>query len=127
MSDDIHSCSLYCERPACIKAQRDQLRDAHAAAVEVCNETYQVVGVLLADLGIFQTDRAEKILDNLSEQQRVHKDVLPWESIPKTPNAELKNLREIAAAFLPVMEAMRPLVLNLERLKDAAKNAGPVS
>lgn len=29
--------------------------------------------------------------------------------------------REISVAFLPVMEAMRPLVLNLERLKDAAR------
>jgi hypothetical protein len=24
---DIHSCSYYCERPECIKAQRDELRD----------------------------------------------------------------------------------------------------
>jgi hypothetical protein len=24
---DIHSCSLYCDRPACIKAQRNQMRD----------------------------------------------------------------------------------------------------
>jgi hypothetical protein len=24
---DIHSCSFYCDRPTCIKAQRDQLRD----------------------------------------------------------------------------------------------------
>ena len=24
---DVHSCSLYCDRSACIKAQRDQLRD----------------------------------------------------------------------------------------------------
>lgn len=24
---DIHSCSYYCERPACIKAQRNELRD----------------------------------------------------------------------------------------------------
>jgi hypothetical protein len=24
---DIHSCSLYCERPECVKAQRDELRD----------------------------------------------------------------------------------------------------
>ena len=27
MTTDIHSCSLYCDRPGCIKAQRDQLRD----------------------------------------------------------------------------------------------------
>ncbi len=24
---DIHTCSYYCDRPACIKAQRDELRD----------------------------------------------------------------------------------------------------
>jgi len=24
---DIHSCSYYCDKPACIKAQRDELRD----------------------------------------------------------------------------------------------------
>ena len=28
MSDtDIHSCGYYCDRPACLKAQRDELRD----------------------------------------------------------------------------------------------------
>jgi hypothetical protein len=27
---DIHSCSYYCDRPACIKAQRDELRDKMA-------------------------------------------------------------------------------------------------
>lgn len=26
MMNDIHSCSYYCDRPACIKAQRDELR-----------------------------------------------------------------------------------------------------
>jgi hypothetical protein len=30
-ADDVHSCSLYCDRPACIKAQRDQMRDAAPA------------------------------------------------------------------------------------------------
>lgn len=27
MTDDIHSCSYYCDRPECIKAQRDELRE----------------------------------------------------------------------------------------------------
>jgi hypothetical protein len=32
MSDyDIHSCGYYCDKPACIKAQRDELRDRLAA------------------------------------------------------------------------------------------------
>lgn len=26
--DRVHSCSYYCDRPACIRAQRDELRDA---------------------------------------------------------------------------------------------------
>jgi len=30
MTADIHSCSLYCDRPGCIKAQRDQMRDEFA-------------------------------------------------------------------------------------------------
>ena len=25
--DDIHSCSYFCDRPACVKAQRDKLRE----------------------------------------------------------------------------------------------------
>jgi hypothetical protein len=27
MTTDIHSCSYYCDRPECVKAQRDELRD----------------------------------------------------------------------------------------------------
>jgi hypothetical protein len=34
MTTDIHSCSLYCERPGCIRAQRDELRDAVAAQAQ---------------------------------------------------------------------------------------------
>ena len=49
-------------------------------AAEVCGEAYQVVGSLLSDLGIFETERARKILDNLSQHRMVHRDVLPWES-----------------------------------------------
>ena len=30
MTTDIHNCSLYCDRPGCIKAQRDQMRDEFA-------------------------------------------------------------------------------------------------
>ena len=31
--DEIHSCSYYCDRPGCIKAQRDELRDKYEEAV----------------------------------------------------------------------------------------------
>ena len=29
MTDEIHSCNLHCERPECIKAQRDDLRQRY--------------------------------------------------------------------------------------------------
>jgi hypothetical protein len=39
MSDyDIHSCGYYCDRPACIKAQRDELRDKLFS--DQCVKTY---------------------------------------------------------------------------------------
>lgn len=47
---------------------------------QVCAEAYQVVGSLLSDLGAFETPKAEKILDNLSQMRMVHDDVLPWPS-----------------------------------------------
>jgi hypothetical protein len=31
---DIHSCSYYCTRPACVLQQRDELRDEMLAALE---------------------------------------------------------------------------------------------
>lgn len=58
-------------------------------AAEVCGEAYQVVGSLLSDLGIFETERARKILDNLSQHRMVHRDVLPWAACePQHPPAE---------------------------------------
>jgi hypothetical protein len=50
-------------------------------AEKVCMEAYQVVGSLLSDVGKFETDEAEKILDNLIAGKLVHKDVLPWPSV----------------------------------------------
>lgn len=29
MTDEIHSCSLFCDKPECIKAQRDDLRQKY--------------------------------------------------------------------------------------------------
>lgn len=33
MTTDIHSCSFYCDRPECIRRQRDDLRDQQTANV----------------------------------------------------------------------------------------------
>lgn len=44
-------------------------------------------------------------------------------------NAQLRNenaqLRDLCRHMLPVFEAARPLVLTLERLRDAAKEPSP--
>lgn len=49
----------------------------------ICAEAYQVVGNLLSDVDAFDTDSAEKILDNLSQLKLVHNDVLPWPSFKR--------------------------------------------
>ena len=59
------------------------IRSALDETERVCGEAYQVVGVLLNDLGIFDTERATKILDNLAQARLVHEDVLPWPCGPK--------------------------------------------
>lgn len=73
---DVLAISRAVERAA-IEAYRKR---SHSEAQEVCAEAYQVVGSLLSDLGIFETEKATKILDNLSQASLVHKDVLPWGS-----------------------------------------------
>ena len=34
MTDTIHSCGYHCDKPACIKAQRNELRDKYVRSVE---------------------------------------------------------------------------------------------
>jgi hypothetical protein len=62
-----------------VRRNRRQPRPPREAEL-VCYETYQVVGSLLSDLGVFETDEAQRILDNLSQARLVHKNVLPWPS-----------------------------------------------
>ena len=38
--EDIHSCSYECQIPACIKAQRDKLRDEYFALLGKANQHY---------------------------------------------------------------------------------------
>ncbi|WP_227891875.1 DUF551 domain-containing protein [Escherichia coli] len=51
----------------------------------VCAEAYQVVGVMADALGVFGDAAVQKVLDNLSQQKLVHRDVLPF-SLPGTPD-----------------------------------------
>lgn len=102
---------------AAILADRERraAKDAGAGdAEQVCAEAYQVVGSLLSDLGQFESDHAEKILDNLSQARMVHADVLPWPSFATPP-----------APAAPVSRAVREYARQLvERLENAARNCG---
>ncbi|EHW1618742.1 DUF551 domain-containing protein [Salmonella enterica] len=51
----------------------------------VCAEAYQVVGVMADALGVFGDAAVQKVLDNLSQQKLVHRDVLPF-SLSVTPD-----------------------------------------
>ncbi|MHA6356902.1 dATP/dGTP pyrophosphohydrolase domain-containing protein [Escherichia coli] len=51
----------------------------------VCAEAYQVVGVMADALGVFGDAAVQNVLDNLSQQKLVHRDVLPF-SLPATPD-----------------------------------------
>jgi hypothetical protein len=50
MANDIHSCSYYCTRPDCVKAQRDELRDKFFAMAH--RLTTGPTAILSAESGI---------------------------------------------------------------------------
>ena len=66
--------------------EKEILRRRLAEAEAVCDQAYQIVGILLCELGVFETEQAMKILDNLAEHRPTHPDVIPWVT-PKVPKA----------------------------------------
>ena len=77
-----------------------------------------------------EVERALRVLGAHLTYVSDDKDWQEAEDALATLRAELDGLRrdaaigrEIAAAFLPVMEAARPLVLNFERLRDAMQES----
>jgi hypothetical protein len=65
-------------------------------AAQVCAEAYQVVGSLLSDLGQFDTDRGQHILENLSQARLVHTDVLPWPSFEQPAQSSADSAQPVA-------------------------------
>ena len=82
-----------------MQAARDKLLRRIADLEWICNEAYQVVGVLGSDAGRFGSGDLTKILDNLSTKTRVHEDVLPFESGKSVEalEAEIEKLKEQAS------------------------------
>jgi hypothetical protein len=61
---DIHSCSYYCDRPACIKAQRDELRDRFQIWQAALQSGEPVVDVDAQDAERYRFIRARIGYDN---------------------------------------------------------------
>ena len=58
MTDDIHSCSYYCDRPECIKRQRDELREQ----VEKLNAERDAWRKLVVEHNAIVDDRKHRIV-----------------------------------------------------------------
>ena len=56
----------------------------------ICSESYQVVGNLSYEHGVFCNEKTTKALDNLSQQKRIHHDVLPYQSASFEKDAALQ-------------------------------------
>ncbi|ENM4031849.1 DUF551 domain-containing protein [Escherichia coli O26:H40] len=68
----------------------------------VCAEAYQVVGVMADALGVFGDAAVQKVLDNLSQQKLVHRDVLPF-SLPVTPDGWISCSDAVPAEYCDVI------------------------
>ncbi|MCZ0247262.1 ead/Ea22-like family protein [Escherichia coli] len=68
----------------------------------VCAEAYQVVGVMADALGVFGDAAVQKVLDNLSQQKLVHRDVLPF-SLPGTQDSWISCSDRMPDKLIPVM------------------------
>jgi hypothetical protein len=84
---DIHSCSYYCERPACIKAQRDKLREALAQPVQ---PTLSDIEQYRMQMAAISTAEADKLLTAWGLDPDTYRTDGGWLNIPKIM-AAIKN------------------------------------
>jgi len=85
---------------AALNAQpQEQQRSSFADLERICAESYQVVGWLASECGLFDHEQVIKALDNLSEQRLVHDDVLPFNPQRAQPQEQKPGfMRQIDAA-----------------------------
>ena len=69
---------------------QEQQRSSIADLERICAESYQVVGWLASECGLFDHEQVIKALDNLSEQRLVHDDVLPFNPQRAQPQEQRK-------------------------------------
>lgn len=64
----IHTCSYYCTRPECVRAQRDELRDRYVEAAQppadiVLPPLYEPLGVIVVGTQARRAFTAEQMVD----------------------------------------------------------------
>ena len=75
---------------ATLERENAELRARVEELEIICSESYQVVGNLSCEHKVFCHKKTTKALDNLSQQKRVHHDVLPYQSASFEKDAALK-------------------------------------
>ena len=63
---DLHTCSYYCHRPECIKAQRDELREKYMARYAALSEDYKAL-YASADQTARDNDFKTRLADAIEE------------------------------------------------------------
>lgn len=110
-AEDIHSCSYYCTRPACVLAQRDELRDTNGAGNQV-PPTAQPADLIPQDALFVCGQMGAHVTRVLVEAQPAAQPVQPqgWVLVPMepTPGMVLAGDDWEAAGIYRAMIAARP-------------------
>ena len=65
---------------------------------ELLRQLYQIVGSMLSDMGLFESERGQKLLDNIYAERVLHDALLPWPSFEDktidSTKAYLKGLQQ---------------------------------
>jgi hypothetical protein len=75
---DIHSCSYFCTRPACVLQQRDELRDKLVQAEPVAEPPHWVVTTKIGDIVGFQAPglkKGDKVYPHPQQQADMDDDI----------------------------------------------------
>ena len=89
-----------CRWPKCNCRELAQNLNAKEAdeKQELLRQLYQIVGSMLSDMGLFESERGQKLLDNIYAERVLHDDLLPWPSfedkVVDATRAYLKGLQQ---------------------------------
>lgn len=65
---------------------------------KLLRQLYQIIGSMLSDMGLFESERGQKLLDNIYAERVLHDDLLPWpalgDKIIDSTKAYLKGLHQ---------------------------------